>query len=209
MVKTLAFTVGWAGAKGGLWVEEDVSWLSFNGSPVHIMSAGQNWKLPAQWRGDCDCPGRGDSGGREKWDSGQINISKVEQTECAQGWEMASHWWLQGFCSVYREGTCWCWGAEAAGEPVWGDVDSLPLPHPTVVSDLGALWKASVFLNCSWWGLILGALLTLCNWHCLSPGSSIRGLSWGPFGTPWRKEATGGGGLGLGTLILGLSSPLE
>lgn len=35
-------------------------------------------------------PGRG-STGREKWDSGQVNISKVEQTEFAQGWEMGSH----------------------------------------------------------------------------------------------------------------------
>ena len=50
--------------------------------------------------------------------------------------------------------------------------------------------------------------------HCVTDivylqRASIRGRSWGPFGTPWRKEATGGGGLGLGTLALGLSSPLE
>ena len=32
-----------------------------------------------------------------------------------------------------------------------------------VVSDLGALWQASVILNCSRRGLVLGTVLILCN----------------------------------------------
>lgn len=95
-------------------------------------------------------------------------------------------------------------------EEIW---IALPFPcpwSPQIWEPSGRLWL--FVLNGSRRGLERQSwsLSSRCETDILYlTGASSRACYWSPFGTSWRKEATGGGGLGLGTPVLGLPSPLE